>query len=164
MNPCSTRSVKRFIRFLLSINQPVFYFHQTLTSKKRIENSAEAKKLLKTFLDTLHNRFEMASLYVEERQEDGTVHYHVLFFIFDRNQLPVSEEKARGWMQKEVFKRWNKVNGDTLSAVANRLTRHQKDQRGLEYLLKGISVRKTQGRTVNWWGCRNNTLIRANST
>ena len=107
---------------------------------------------------------EMASLYVEEHQGDGSVHYHVLLLIFDTNQLPVSPEKTRNWMQSEVFRRWNKVNGDALYAGANKLNQYQMNQRSLEYLLKGISVTKTQGRTVNWWGCRNKALIRANSS
>jgi hypothetical protein len=142
MNPCSAKSVKRFIRLFLSINQPAWCFHQTLT---------------------LHKQFEIASLYVEERQQDGSIHYHILFFIFDRNQFPLSSEKAKNWLQREVFKRWNRINGNTLTAVANKLTLHEKDLSSLTYLTKGISIVRTRARTVNWWGCRNKTLIRANS-
>lgn len=157
----SRKSVRRFIKLYLGINDTPYRFHQTLTFKDNLIVSAKAKQKLNKLLDLLRKEFpQMPVLYVEERQKRLGVHYHVIFMFF--GSQPLTPEETRQRLLKAIFPRWKAINGGTLHQMGNQLKLSLKPW-GLWYLLEGVKLSQGKSRREHWYGVRQDALIRANS-
>lgn len=104
----------------------------------------------------MHKQFEMASLWVEQRQKRGTIHFHVLLFRFD-GQDPQDADAIR----EAGFRAWQKAVGGTLSRKANAMRIRRKDDDPLEYVLRGVFPSEefpAESVVTRWWGFRGNEL------
>jgi len=160
----SRKSIRRLVKFFLSINLPEFIFHQTLTFCPPLADSVAAKKQLNLLLDNIHKRFEMGSLYVEERQKNGGFHYHVQFWFFDGCSIPCYPSLLERTLRAATFAAWEKQNGNTVSQCANPFYRRKPD---LDYLIKEGVIEGGKGKLesgdTHWWGVRNRKLFEQNS-
>jgi hypothetical protein len=152
------------LKLILGLRQPRFCFHQILTFSPPESDAKTAKRQLGLLLDNLHHRFDMASIYVEELQRKGGIHFHVLFLIFDGMALPDAPSHVERTLRSAVFNAWNTQQGGRLVQRANRLFAWQmkpdyfvKQARVLAFAMPKDRPEK------RWWGCRNRTLIRENS-
>ena len=161
----SERSAKRFLKLFLGIRQPRFCFHQILTFCPCQHDARIAKTALKLLLDNLHHRFEMASLYVQELQRKGGIHYHVFFLFFDGAQLPSAPTHVERTLRSAVFSAWRAPQGFRVIQRANRLYPWTLKP---DYLVKQtriVPADKVTARFDNrWWGFRNRALIKCNSS
>jgi len=120
-----------------------------------ITDSAVAKVALKKLLDVLHKKLNVVTLYVEESQKRGAVHYHLFIFDYNGNELPSSEPKAEEFVRRVVFPAWNNIHAGTLFWKANPLRVHEKNDVSLGYFLKEKTIRSASGNgdfKTNWWG------------
>jgi hypothetical protein len=158
----SKDSVRRFIKAFLIIKETPYWFHQTLTIGGK-PDSATAKRALKRLLDTLEKGFPaMAAFFVEEKQKNLGVHFHVIFLFFDSQSQ--SPKEMRETFSKEVFARWRKVNNGNVNGAANLMKLRCKNFDCIDYLLGGvIPTDKSLPRAPHWNGFKNKKLIAANS-
>lgn len=163
---CSRESVRRFTKLILSLRETPFWFHQVLTFKERIEDPTKAKKILKTFLDSIHFEMrkhgEMATVFLMGRQKEMSIHFHLLFLFYA--PLPSTPEQLAEILRREAWKRWAKLNKDVTKA-ANML-KIQTKPRALHYLFeKHVRVGKTkkEAKKTTWFGTRNQRLIKAHA-
>jgi hypothetical protein len=156
----SRDSVRRFVKFLLSLEEPAFLFHQTLTFSPPVFDAVAAKVRLNKLLK---NRFIKGAIYVEERQKKDGVHYHVLFFFYMGSELPFSPSKMLAETRARVFETWNRYNGGGLSQKANEIKQRKLNFRTVEYLTKEVMFREEAAKT-NWWGKHKAKLLISKST
>jgi len=151
----SRGSVRRFIRFFLAIEKPELCLHQTLTFWPPEKDEKRARTLFRNLMDNLHHRFRtMASVYVRERQANGGIHYHVLFYCFERETLPFPFSRMEEQMRALIFPIWNKMQNGRLIRKANRLTAVTPQA---SYFLKKLELSPRGER--RWWGCWNRELL-----
>jgi hypothetical protein len=104
----------------------------------------------------------MAVIFIQEYQKNLGIHYHLIFLFFSEQSF--TPQKMRESFGKDVFRRWNKLHGDSLFRQANLMTVHKNDFRTIEYLCKGVEpTAERRKRESLWHGIRNRQLIRANS-
>jgi len=125
----------------------------------------QAQRLFRALMDNLHHRFStMGSIYVRERQEEGGIHYHVLFHFFDAQALPFPRSRMAERMRATVFPIWNRMQNGGLARAANRLT---VVKRSADYFLRKIELPLPGERSVRskarWWGFWNQDLLRKNT-
>jgi hypothetical protein len=160
---CSRASVRRFIKEVLAINQTDYWFHQTLTIKYNICNDSEVRGYLLKLLDSLRKTYpQMPAIYVEERQKNKTLHFHVIFMLFGEQSL--SPEETRLKLASKILRRWKKVSAGKVDPRGNWLTIRPQGLPALWYLLKGIEP--TSGKLERkklWHGVRLENIIKANS-
>ena len=152
-------SLRRFLNVGLAVGEPTCWCHQTLTFKDEKHSIGAVKEPLNLLLDSLHKRFQMASLYTIESGENERLHVHVFFLFYD--SLPFDCE---GWLEKfrpVVFKAWNKLNGGRLRKAANVVETHP--ELDSTYFIKYVEtlprdVKKGREK-ANWWGVRNKKLL-----
>lgn len=162
---CSINSVRGFIKLFLGINPTPYWFHQTLTFSKKITNEIDAKSYLKKLLDSLEKAYPgMAAFFVQGLQKELGIHYHLIFLFWGKQVEP--PEKMRETFGRDVFRRWNEINGNSLNRNANRMTLTQKDFRCIEYLLGHhvLPVKNLPRSKSHWHGIRNRNLIKINSS
>jgi uncharacterized protein YcfL len=125
----SERSIQRFIKLLWGIQNQVVMAHQTLSFGENVTDAKNAKASLKRLLDSVHKRFRIASVFVQEKQEHErqAIHFHVLFFVFDKSGLSQSAEDARQELRRYVFHCWKRIQGGNANPNANQLKLHIKD-------------------------------------
>jgi len=162
---CSNASIQRFIKLWLSSNETPYWFHQTLSLDRQIEDFRVAKPILERFFDALEvemgKRYDMGAVYVMGRQENRRVHFHVVFLFYGTPMEP--PEKLRLILRDAARKRWTKQCPGT-NPTGNWLQTRMKE-RGLWYLLANhVAVGKTtkEKGKPNWYGVRNRALIDAN--
>jgi hypothetical protein len=163
MIKCSIESAKRFIELFLGINATPYWFHQTLTFKDNLTDPKIAKGALKQLLDSLEKAFPDSScFFVQQYQKRQGIHFHVIFMVFGDQQE--SPDGVRDWLSKEVFARWNTINGESLNRKGNEMKLREKNFICLRYLTREVSpTTDPLARESHWWGIRNKKLIRANS-
>lgn len=161
----SEQSAKRFLRLTLRIRQPRFCFHQILTFCPPQTDAKAAKRQLGLLLDNLHHRFEMATLYVQERHKKGGIHYHILFLFFDGGALPSPPSHLASTLRSAAFSAWNGQQGDRLVQKANRLFAWAFRP---DYFVKQarLSPAGDDGARYEnrWWGFRNLSLIKRSTS
>jgi hypothetical protein len=162
---CSRRSILRFIKYYLTLNETPYWFHQTLTFTEPLRDFEHAKPYLRKLLDSvgveLKKQYEVASLYILGRQERMAVHFHVLFLFYGQPSLSPEELRPKLW--NIVWPRWKKLSNKA-EPWGNRLTLRTKAN-GLWYLLQHVTIAKTgkkEGEPL-WWGKRSKRLIAKNS-
>ena len=154
---CTRKSIRNLVKRYLGLQADIC-LHQTLTFREVVVDRAFAKRCLKKWLDNIHARFEFASLWVEQRQRRGAIHFHVLLFPFQGDD-PLNETEIRA----AGFKAWQKAAGGTLSRKGNLLRVHPKDESPLEYVLREVQPFEdfpAESVTSRWWGFRKTVLAR----
>ena len=138
-----------------------YWFHQTLSLGRQIEDFATAKPILEKLFDSLEvemgKTYDMGAVYIMGHQGNKRVHFHVVFFFY--GTPAETPEKLAAKLRQEVWKRWKKLNPD-LNHTGNRLTIRTKAN-GLWYLAGHLTVGKTakaKGKP-SWYGVRNKRLI-----
>ena len=154
----SEPTVKRFLGFATSFHYPHKYYHQTLTFPEVISDRA-AKDKFNTWMNTVlknYSKSEVGVIYVGEYGSNGRLHFHVLFFFFDRNNLPYAPSRMERDLRTYLYKKWSDLNGGRLVHDANRLTVHHYTVGSLRYFLKNVHIpRKAPKRAkTNFWGHR----------
>lgn len=144
----SRDSLRRFVKFFLSLKTPHFLFHQTLTFSPPILDATAAKRQLNRLLKS---RFIKGAFYVEERQGRKGIHYHVLLFFYKEHGLPFAPSKMFEGIRAQVFHSWNSYNGEKLAQKANEMKMGTLYFAALDYLTKETRYRSAKGKT-NWWG------------
>ena len=161
---CSIYSIKRFIKFYLSIKPSSCWFHQTLTFKEKIDDELAAKGRLKAMLDSLEKAYpQIASFFIQGLHKEHGIHFHIIFVYYGKVMEP--PERMAKMLGKEVFKRWNKINGLTLSREANRMILQEKNLKCIDYLLSNHFypvAKNKRGKSV-WHGIRNRKIFNQNS-
>lgn len=155
----TTASLKRFLNIGLALGDPVDFCHQTLTFKDKKESIAKVKIPLNNFLDSIHKRFQMVSLYAIEWGKEKRLHVHILFLFYESRPF-----NSKHWLKKfsrEAFKRWNEINDRRLVKEANKTTRPKNIDS--TYFIKNIRTlsrgRKKDRAPANWWGVRNRKML-----
>jgi hypothetical protein len=162
----SKRSILRFIKLWLGLKETPYWFHQSLTLGRQIEDFKVAKPILNKLFDALEvemaKQYDMAAVYIMGHQENGRVHFHVVFLVYGSpSETP---EQLGVILRREVWKRWLSLN-QGLNRTGN-LLKIQTKLNGLWYLLTNhLTVGQTakEKGKPNWFGLRNKRLIQANS-
>jgi hypothetical protein len=159
------RSIERFAKFFLSIRDTPLTFHQTLTFPQPQRDAAKAQSLLNRLLKSIEKKFpSMAALYVQERQENQGVHFHVRFYFFPARPLPSAQLERN--LRRAVFNRWDALTGGGIVRQGNWLRVSKDKLWSLHYLLQKVepvrSVPKQPGQP-HWWGCRNKAILEQNA-
>lgn len=157
---CSRKSIHRLIKRYLGLCSHDACVHQTLTFRENLQDRARAKKCLKRWLDNMHRQFEMASLWVEEEQERGAIHFHVILFPFgdaaSQDTEAITEAGFRAWKAT--------VNSPRpLSRAANKVKVRPRNASLLIYVLgEVLPMEEFTGKppVTRWWGYRQNKLAR----
>jgi hypothetical protein len=166
--PISKQSAVRFIRLCLSLDDTPYWYHQSFSFGRQIEDSREAKDHLDTFFDSWDKEMKkeglaMAALYIMGRQQNSRVHFHLVLFTYPPLSLGVEQLEIK--LRRIVWPRWEKLSEGAIQQ-ANRLTRPAKAG-ALRYLLqehfKVETTKRERGKPL-WYGCRNRDLIRTHST
>lgn len=165
LDVCSKPSIQRFIKLWLSLKETPYWFHQTLTLGQQIEDFAVAKPILEKLFDSLEvemgKKYDMGAVYIMAHQNNGRVHFHVVFFFYG---MPAeTPEELASILRREVWKRWKKLNSG-INHTGNRLTIRTKPD-GLRYLAEHLTVGKTtkEKGKPSWYGLRNKRLIEENA-
>lgn len=106
----------------------------------------------------MHRQFEMASLWVEQEQKRGAIHFHVMLFPFG-----VGASKDTNGIKGAGFNAWKTAVGGTLSRHANKFTVRPRDASLLAYVVSEVlPIEEFTGKSVvtRWWGYRQNRLAR----
>jgi hypothetical protein len=163
---CSKLSIQRFIKLWLSLGETPYWYHQTLSLDRQIEDFRVAKPILERFFDALEvemgKHYDMGAVYMMGRQENKRIHFHVVFLFY--GSPAETPEKLRLILRDEVRKRWKKQCPGS-NPTGNWLQTRTKE-RGLWYLLTNhVAVGKTakEKGKPNWYGVRNRALIDANT-
>src|ERR1041385_4329949 len=107
---CTRESIRRFVKLYLSLKDTPYWYHQTLTFGSKVEDTSDAKIALKRFLDSvfveLGKEYEVAVIYLVGRQENNSIHFHVLFLFY--GQPALAPEALREKLWGILWKRWQK--------------------------------------------------------
>lgn len=162
----SKRSIQRFIKLWLGLKETPYWYHQTLTLARQIEDFKEAKPILNKLFDALAvemgKRYEMAAVYIMGHQDTGRVHFHVVFLVYGSPAETPGELAAI--LRREVWKRWLNLN-QGLNRTGNLLTIQTKPG-GLRYLLTHhLTIGQTakENGKPNWFGLRNKRLLQVSA-
>jgi len=162
----SKRSILRFIKLWLGLKETPYWFHQSLTLARQIEDFKEAKPILNTLFDALQvemgKRYDMAAVYIMGHQDTGRVHFHVVFLVY--GSPAETPEELAAILGREVWTRWLNLN-QGLNRTGNLLKLQTKPD-GLRYLLTNhLTVGQTakEKGKPNWFGLRNKRLLQVNA-
>lgn len=166
----SRRSVNRFIGQGLRIiaAKPFCHLHQTLTFPTPTTDAQQAKAVFTRFMKgvlKVYSRHALSVFYVQEKRTDGTVHYHVSFLFFDRDNLPFAPSRLRRDFRTDIFRRWQHLNSSVVHD-ANELNEHPFDLETLRYPARALLVSDAptkRGETI-WWGVFNKQPVLNRST
>ena len=162
---CSKPSIQRFIKLWLSLKETPYWFHQVLSLSQQIEDFGVAKPILEKLFDSVEvemaKRYDMGAVYIMGHQENGRVHFHVVFLIY--GTPAETPEELAAILRREVWQRWLKLNAG-LNRTGN-LLKIQTKPKGLWYLLTHFRVGKPakQKGKPSWYGVRNKRLVKANA-
>ena len=167
----SRKAVNRFIHCGLRIMaaKPALYFHQILSFPKPIYETKVAKAIFNKFMKGVSKYYrdsELAVLHIQERRNDGTIHFHLCFVFFSAEKMPYSPSRMHRDFRTDIYKRWNGLNNLKLVHVANQLKQHEFDLETLRYFCRAVEVPETGTKRPesNWWGLWNKKLVLKHSS
>ena len=163
----SRKSVNRFIDSGLRIMsaKPCLHFHQTLTFPIPIVDARTAKLLFNKFVKGVlkfYQKYEIAISYVKEKRErDNTIHFHLCFLFFDAHKLPYCNSRMQRDFRRDIFSRWNVLNGGKCVRAANTLEAHEFNRETVNYFARALVVDDefVHRAETNWWGLFNKQVI-----
>lgn len=156
---CSKRSIRRLVQLVTCLEEPSYIFHQILTFHPPVTNTASAKGQLDALLCNLHHRFNMASVHVRHLHKAGGIHYHAMFFFWEKT--PFAPSRMKSEFGTAVFNAWNKVQNGRLVRAANRNAKHPTACDLLKYLLRRVRVAAGPTKSKRWWTYRNAGLLKS---
>ena len=150
------KAVNGFLRFMLSVQPPSRYYHQTLTFAPPVLDPVQSRPIFERFIKTVCKRFSAEGLgvvFVEELTREGYVHYHVAFLLFNETVSqfhPSRTDRVRAY----IFGLWKAANGGKSVHVANRLEVHEFGLMTIKYFAKSLRIpdcAPARGK-LEWWG------------
>jgi hypothetical protein len=101
-----------------------------------------------------YGRHEFAALHVSETTKKQRVHFHVCFLFFDRENLPFFPSRMEQDFRADIFKRWNRINGEKSVHQGNKLESREFNMVTTAYCVKTFEIRRNKPKRpkILFWG------------